>query len=176
MSVWFSILTVLFILSSVTLVLVILVQRPQGGGLAQAFGGASGGGTDTAFGGRTGDVLTYLTMGAFGFYLLVAIGLNVLDTQNAAFLDDPSELEMIEPGLVPTDPALAATATGLVPTATPATDVPAVPATQASDSPLIAPAPAQPAPDAVPAANQPLVAPAVPAPAPAPAEAPAGKP
>ena len=44
------------------LVLVILVQRPQGGGLASAFGG--GGGTDTAFGGRTGDALTVATVAA----------------------------------------------------------------------------------------------------------------
>jgi preprotein translocase subunit SecG len=49
MSVFFTVLTFLFILVSIALVLVILVQRPQGGGLSSAFGG--GGGTDTAFGG-----------------------------------------------------------------------------------------------------------------------------
>ena len=167
MSMWFSILTVLFILSSVILVLVILVQRPQGGGLAQAFGGASGGGTDTAFGGRTGDVLTYLTMGAFALYLLVAIGLNVVDNQNST-LGTQTEEQMIEPGLLPTDPTkTTVTPTGMTPT------------TPASNAPLTAPAPAA---DSVPAANQSLTAPAapevpapeVPAPeAPAP-EAPAG--
>ena len=157
---WFSILTVLFILSSVILVLVILVQRPQGGGLAQAFGGASGGGTDTAFGGRTGDVLTYLTMGAFALYLLVAIGLNVLENQNST-PGTQTEEQMIEPGLLPTDP----TQTSVAPAGT-------TPATPASDASLTAPTPAT---DAVPAANQSLSAPPAPAPAPAPApEAPAG--
>ena len=165
MSMWFSILTVLFILSSIILVLVILVQRPQGGGLAQAFGGASGGGTDTAFGGRTGDVLTYLTMGAFALYLLVAIGLNVVDNQNST-LGTQTEEQMIEPGLLPTDP----TKTTVAPTGT-------TPTTPASDATLTAPAPAA---DSVPAANQSLTAPAAaapeaPAPVPVPVpEAPAG--
>ena len=162
MSMWFSILTVLFILSSVILVLVILVQRPQGGGLAQAFGGASGGGTDTAFGGRTGDVLTYLTMGAFALYLLVAIGLNVVDNQNSS-QGTQTEEQMIEPGLLPTDP----TKTTVTPTGT-------TPTTPASNAPLTAPAPAA---DSVPAANQSLTAPAAPEPAPeAPAPAPAPAP
>ena len=80
---WFQLLTVLFIIASIALVLVILVQRPQGGGLAQAFGGASGGGSDTAFGGKTGDVLTYLTLAAFAIYLVIAISLNVMDPAGA---------------------------------------------------------------------------------------------
>lgn len=93
-------LTVLFIFASVALVLIILVQRPQGGGLAGAFGGAGGGGTDTAFGGRTGDVLTVATVGAFVVYLGLAITLNVLDTQllappapeqPAAAVEDPAD-------------------------------------------------------------------------------------
>ena len=158
MTMWFSILTVLFILSSVILVLVILVQRPQGGGLAQAFGGASGGGTDTAFGGRTGDVLTYLTMGAFALYLLVAISLNVIGNSvksQAAMTEE----QMIEPGLLPTDPKSAPATPPAGPTAT----------TPAADAPLVAPT--APAPDAVPAADKPLVAPTAPAPAPEPATA-----
>lgn len=72
-------LTVLFIFASLALVLMILVQRPQGGGLAGAFGGAGGGGTETAFGGRTGDVLTVATVGGFVVYLALAIVLNVFD-------------------------------------------------------------------------------------------------
>ncbi|MDA0802341.1 MAG: preprotein translocase subunit SecG [Planctomycetota bacterium] len=74
----FGILLVGFIIVSIAMVLIILVQRPQGGGLAAAFGGSSGGGTDTAFGGRTGDVLTVTTVGAFTLYLLIAIGLNIV--------------------------------------------------------------------------------------------------
>jgi preprotein translocase subunit SecG len=79
MSTLLIVFTILFIISSVALVLIILVQRPQGGGLAGAFGGAGGGGTDTAFGGRTGDVLTVATVGAFVVYLLLGVGLNIVD-------------------------------------------------------------------------------------------------
>jgi preprotein translocase subunit SecG len=75
MSFLFTILTLLFFVTALALVLIILVQRPQGGGLSGAFGG--GGGTDTAFGGRTGDALTVATITAFGIYLLLAIGLNI---------------------------------------------------------------------------------------------------
>ena len=42
MGVAFTLLTILFLVVSVCLVLIILVQRPQGGGLAQAFGGGGG--------------------------------------------------------------------------------------------------------------------------------------
>lgn len=139
---WFSLLTVLFIASSVILVLVILVQRPQGGGLAQAFGGASGGGTDTAFGGRTGDVLTYLTMGAFALYLLVAIGLNVIDNQ-VGVPEAATEAEVIEPGLLPPVNADGTPAAPVTPAGVPA-----------ADQPLVAPS----APAGVPAVDQPLTA------------------
>ena len=80
MSVFFTVLTFLFILVSVALVLVILVQRPQGGGLASAFGG--GGGTDTAFGGRTGDALTVGTVSVFVVYLILAMALNIFNPQS----------------------------------------------------------------------------------------------
>lgn len=159
---WYSLLTVLFIASSVILVLVILVQRPQGGGLAQAFGGASGGGTDTAFGGRTGDVLTYLTMGAFALYLLVAIGLNVIDNQEAGVPETITEEQIVEPGLLP---PVSADGTVVAP-------VPAPAAATAPDQPLVAP-------EGVKAVDQPLSAPQpavepVPEPAPTTNPAPAG--
>jgi len=78
---WLILGTFLFIVASVVLVLIILAQRPQGGGLASAFGGSGGGSTDTAFGGRTGDVLTYATIGAFIGYVFIAITLNILDNR-----------------------------------------------------------------------------------------------
>ena len=79
----FAILTILFALVSVALVLIILVQRPQGGGLAGAFGGAGGGGTDTVFGGRTGDALTWATVIGFAIWLIIAILLNTTDFSNS---------------------------------------------------------------------------------------------
>lgn len=104
-------LTVLFIFVSLALVLIILVQRPQGGGLAGAFGGAGGGGTETAFGGRTGDVLTVATVGAFVVYLGLAIGLNILDD---ALLAPPAP-EPPVPTAVDPAPASAAPASPATP-------------------------------------------------------------
>ncbi len=150
----FQILTVLFIAASIALVLVILVQRPQGGGLAQAFGGASGGGSDTAFGGRTGDVLTYLTMGAFAVYLAIAVALNIVDPTGAP-ATPATEEQVIEPGIVP-DGGATPVAPSPAPAPAGATDANT---TRAVDQPLTAPAPA-PSPDPAPAPT--------PAPAPAP--------
>ncbi len=79
MSTWFWIATILFACVALVLVLIILVQRPQGGGLAGAFGGAGGSSTETVFGGRVGDALTYATVAAFVVYIGMAIGLSLLD-------------------------------------------------------------------------------------------------
>lgn len=77
-----SILSALFIAVSLALILVILVQRPQGGGLSGAFGGAGGGGTaQSAFGAKTGDVLTLVTVGVFVMFLLISMSL-VLATEH----------------------------------------------------------------------------------------------
>ncbi len=84
MTLWFWIATVVFAIVAVAMILIILVQRPQGGGLAGAFGGAGGAGTDTVFGGRVGDALTYATVAAFVIYLSLAITLNLLDSSATA--------------------------------------------------------------------------------------------
>lgn len=66
----------LFVLISAMLILVILVQKPQGGGLSEAFGASGGGAGATAFGAKTGDALTTATIGMFVVFILVAVGLN----------------------------------------------------------------------------------------------------
>lgn len=73
-----NLLLVFFLLVCVTMVLVVLIQRPQGGGLSGAFGsgGASSGAGQTAFGTKTGDVLTWGTVGVFFLYIVLAIVLN----------------------------------------------------------------------------------------------------
>ena len=94
----------LLIVASVVLVLIILAQRPQGGGLASAFGGAGGGGTDTAFGGRTGDVLTVATIGAFIGYLAIAVALNIFDNRLIAESEEEIEAAATTEGApVPTE-------------------------------------------------------------------------
>ena len=50
-------LATLFVLTCIFMMLVILIQKPKGGGLSGAFGGA-GGSAQAAFGAKTGDLLT----------------------------------------------------------------------------------------------------------------------
>ncbi len=70
-----SVLVAVFLFACVVLILTVLIQRPQGGGLSGAFG-AGGGAGQTAFGTKTGDALTIATVGLFVVFLGLAIGLN----------------------------------------------------------------------------------------------------
>lgn len=65
----------LFILVCAILILLILIQKGRGGGLASAFGGAGG---QTAFGSKTGDVLTWATSVVFGIFVVLAVLLNLV--------------------------------------------------------------------------------------------------
>jgi preprotein translocase subunit SecG len=89
-----GLLMVLFLVICGLVILTILVQRPQGGGLAGAFGGGSGSG-QTAFGTKTGDALTVLTISMFVVYLLAAI---VLNYGIKATANPPAEPQIVDPG------------------------------------------------------------------------------
>jgi preprotein translocase subunit SecG len=65
----------LFITVCIFMILIVLIQKGRGGGLASAFGGAGG---NTAFGSKTGDVLTWATSVVFGVFLVLAVALNLL--------------------------------------------------------------------------------------------------
>jgi preprotein translocase subunit SecG len=133
-----------FVVISVMMMLVVLIQKPKGGGLSGAFGSAGGG--ETAFGAKTGDVLTYVTISCFIAFILLAMGLTWT----------------IHPGDTATTPEVQSDqptpAAGDVP---PVTDLTAVPGESA------------PAADAGAAATTPVEAPAAPAAPVAPAPAPA---
>ncbi|MDG1899298.1 MAG: hypothetical protein P8I74_05480, partial [Phycisphaerales bacterium] len=58
-------------------------------------GGAGGGGTDSVFGGRVGDALTYMTVGAFAIYLVLAISLNLLDSSTATASPLATDAEVV---------------------------------------------------------------------------------
>jgi preprotein translocase subunit SecG len=104
MNLGFLILTIVFIIVSAVMVLIVLVQRPQGGGLAGAFGGAGGSGTDTVFGGRVGDALTVMTVAAFLAYLGLAIGLNLVPIRTVPTAQQPTPT-LTSPEQVPVFPA-----------------------------------------------------------------------
>lgn len=73
---WLSgLLTLGFLIVCLVMILIVLIQRPQGGGLSAAFGAGAGSG-QTAFGAKTGDALTIATIAIFIIFLLSAIGLN----------------------------------------------------------------------------------------------------
>lgn len=65
----------IFIIVCLFMILLVLIQKGRGGGLASAFGGAGG---NTAFGSKTGDVLTWATSVVFGVFLVLAITLNLV--------------------------------------------------------------------------------------------------
>lgn len=69
------IISLLFIVIATAMILIILIQRPQGGGLTGAFGGSGMGASQSAFGAKTGDMLTWATVTVFVLFLLSAMGM-----------------------------------------------------------------------------------------------------
>ena len=65
----------LILLTGLFLILLVLIQRGKGGGLAGAFGGVGG---SSAFGTKAGDVFTKITIGVAAGWILVSMVLVVL--------------------------------------------------------------------------------------------------
>src|SRR5580765_5497040 len=61
-------LAILLIITSIFLILVVLIQRGRGGGLAGAFGGLGG---QSAFGTKAGDLFTRVTIGVAAFWIIL---------------------------------------------------------------------------------------------------------
>lgn len=61
---------VLFVLVSIFLILVVLIQKGRGGGLSGAFGGGMASGL---LGSKTGDFLTWITIGTVAVFLGLAV-------------------------------------------------------------------------------------------------------
>ncbi len=77
---------VLMCVTAVFLMLIVLVQRGRGGGLAGAFGGAGG---QSAFGTKAGDLFTRITIGAATFWILLCIAaLGLLGKERSRFGED----------------------------------------------------------------------------------------
>jgi preprotein translocase subunit SecG len=75
------VLNILIVLIGAFLMLVVLIQRGKGGGLAGAFGGAGG---SSAFGTRAGDTFTRITIGVAAVWaLLLMIHAKIVQYDNA---------------------------------------------------------------------------------------------
>ena len=61
----------LMLLTAVFLILLVLIQRGRGGGLAGAFGGMGG---QSAFGTKAGDLFTRITIGVAAFWIVLCVG------------------------------------------------------------------------------------------------------
>ena len=60
----------ILLLTAVFLILLILIQRGKGGGLAGAFGGLGG---QSAFGTKAGDTFTRITIGVAAFWIFLCV-------------------------------------------------------------------------------------------------------
>lgn len=65
-----SLLMVLLLLTALFLIVLVLIQRGKGGGLAGAFGGMGG---QSAFGTKAGDLFTRITIGVASFWIILCI-------------------------------------------------------------------------------------------------------
>jgi preprotein translocase subunit SecG len=130
-----SVVTLLFVAVSLLLILTVLIQKPQGGGLSGAFGAGAGSG-QTAFGAKTGDALTVITILMFVAWLAVAVAMNYGTKPAAADRATEAKAAENQTGTTGT------TGTG---TTTPAPETPAA-ETKAPESAPAAVPPAAPAP------------------------------
>jgi preprotein translocase subunit SecG len=80
-----ALLMTLLFLTSVFLILLVLIQRGRGGGLAGAFGGLGG---QSAFGTKAGDLFTRITIGVAAFWIvLCALSVKLLSEEDSGRLD-----------------------------------------------------------------------------------------
>jgi len=95
-----SFLGICFVLICLFMILVILIQKPRGGGLSGAFGGA--GSAQAAFGAKTGDVLTWFTVICFTAFLCLAIGLTWMINPSNQFDQPAVEIDDSTPASIVT--------------------------------------------------------------------------
>lgn len=146
-----GVLGVAFLFVCIVMVLTVLIQKPQGGGLAGAFGSGAGSG-QTAFGTKTGDALTVFTIIVFALYVILAITLNIVTNKQIHAAPATPEAETSTPTPAST-PATTPADSSATPATTPAATTP-TPETTPSTTPTPAPTPAPtptPTPESAPA-------------------------
>jgi preprotein translocase subunit SecG len=98
-------LAALLIFVCVFLMIVILLQRGRGGGLAGAFGGAGG---SAAFGAKTGDVFTWITVVVAAVFVLLAVVANfAFDQSLSPTREAPPAEEVLDGEVMPELPPAA---------------------------------------------------------------------
>lgn len=157
-----GILVALFLVAAVLLILIVLIQKPQGGGLAGAFGSGAGSG-QTAFGARTGDALTVATVIFFIVFMLsAAVLIHFIELRRAPVAPSVPALQSPEgpPGTAP----------GTTPVTVPVTPPANLPPGAGTSPATAVPLNPQPAPE--PITITPVTPPATPAPGPSPSPSP----
>ena len=107
MSILMWLLAPTFIAFGALMIMVVLIQRPKGGGLAGAFGGSS---TDvaSAFGASVGDLLTWVTVSFFVVWVCLAIGMQWAiagEIEQASLLRQDSQPVETAPATAPAEDA-----------------------------------------------------------------------
>jgi preprotein translocase subunit SecG len=82
-------LNVLVLLLGIFLILLVLIQRGKGGGLAGAFGGVGG---SSAFGSRAGDLFTRITITVAAIWILLTM-VQVVVVQHVARQEEESFIQ-----------------------------------------------------------------------------------
>src|SRR5450830_552048 len=81
-----GLLMVLLLFTALFLIVLVLIQRGRGGGLAGALGGMGG---QSAFGTKAGDLFTRITVGVAGFWILLCLlATNMLGRQQSLISSD----------------------------------------------------------------------------------------
>lgn len=138
----------MLVLTSLFLILLVLIQRGRGGGLAGAFGGAGG---QSAFGTKAGDVFTKITVGVATFWIVLCIlALNILGRRQSLLSSNLGGAAPAATQAAPVDGTPAAAPDATLPAA-PATGEPGSAAPAATAAPGSAAAPAAEAEPATPA-------------------------
>ena len=135
----------MLVVTSLFLILLVLIQRGRGGGLAGALGGMGG---QSAFGTKAGDMFTRITVGVAAFWIVLCIlSINVLSRQRPLLRQNlggaaPQAVDTSsETNADPSEPPIPDTPESTVP-AVPEGSSPVAPEESSTTPPAESPAPA----------------------------------
>ena len=93
---WNIVLMIVMLFTALFLILLVLVQRGKGGGLAGAFGGMGG---QSAFGTKAGDMFTKITIGMAFFWILLCIVAVKYSSERTSIVDQMGADDQPKPGV-----------------------------------------------------------------------------